>query len=73
MELTTLDQNHLKTILTYVSNDVLDPFKATTAFGLLTAILNRRLETDSTELHDVMIKVILTSAWPLIDLYLTSR
>ena len=58
VELTKLDQNHLKTILTYVTNDVLDPFKATTAFGLLTAILNRRLETDTTELHDVMIKMI---------------
>ena len=58
VELTMLDQKHLKTVLTYVVNDVLDPFKATTAFGLLTAILNRRLETDSTELHDVMIKMI---------------
>ena len=58
VELTQLDENHLKTVLDYVVNDVMDPFKATTAFGLLTAILNRRLETGSTELHDVMIKMI---------------
>merc|ERR1719474_1110955 len=58
VELTVLDQTHLKTILAYVVNDVLDPFKATTAFGLLTAILNRKLETESTELHDVIVKMM---------------
>jgi len=58
VELTQLDQTHLKTILDYVVTDVLDPFKSTTAFGLLSAILTRKLETSSTELHDVMIKMV---------------
>ena len=59
VELTQLDDHHLKTVLDYVVNDVMDPFKATTAFGLLTAILNRRLESsNSSELHDVMIKMV---------------
>jgi len=53
-----LDQTHLKTVLDYVVTDVLDPFKSTTAFGLLSAILTRKLETSSTELHDVMIKMV---------------
>jgi len=58
VELTQLDQTHLKTVLDYVVTDVLDPFKSTTAFGLLSAILSRKLETSSTELHDVMIKMV---------------
>ena len=58
VELTQLDQTHLKTVLDYVVTDVLDPFKSTTAFGLLSAILTRKLETSSTELHDVMIKMV---------------
>jgi len=58
VELTQLDQTHLKTILDYVVTDVMDPFKSTTAFGLLSAILARKLETSSTELYDVMIKMV---------------
>jgi len=58
VELTQLDQTHLKTILDYVVTDVMDPFKSTTAFGLLSAILTRKLETSSTELHDVMVKMV---------------
>eukprot|EP00092_Neocalanus_flemingeri_P037576 GFUD01040911.1.p1 GENE.GFUD01040911.1~~GFUD01040911.1.p1 ORF type:complete len:2557 (+),score=666.17 GFUD01040911.1:40-7710(+) len=58
VELTQLDQTHLKTILDYVVTDVMDPFKSTTAFGLLSAILTRKLETSSTELHDVMLKMV---------------
>jgi len=56
VELTCLDQNHLKTVLDYVVTDVMDPFKATTAFGLLTAIVSRKLK--SPELHDVMLKMV---------------
>ena len=56
VELTCLDQNHLKTVLDYVVTDVMDPFKATTAFGLLSAIVSRKLK--SPELHDVMLKMV---------------
>merc|ERR1719228_1088457 len=56
VELTCLDQNHLKTVLDYVVTDVMAPFKATTAFGLLSAIVSRKLK--SPELHDVMLKMV---------------
>ena len=56
VELTQLDQNHLKTILDYVVTDVMDPFKSTTAFGLLSAIVGRNLA--SPELHDVMLRMV---------------
>jgi len=58
VDLTQLNNDHLKTVLDYVVTDVLDPFKSTTAFGLLSAILVRKLETVSSELHDVMLKMI---------------
>ena len=58
VELTQLDQTHLQTVLDYVVTDVLDPFKATTAFGLLSAVLSRRLETEAGQLHEVMVKMV---------------
>jgi len=55
VEATTLDDDHLKQVLDYVECDVLDPFKQTTAFGLLSAILQRRLI--SPQLYDVVHKI----------------
>ena len=56
VELTQLDQEHLKTVLDYVVTDVMDPFKATTAFGLISAIVSRKLV--SPELHEVILKMV---------------
>jgi len=56
VELTQLSEMHLKTVFEYVSIDVLDPLKATTAFGLLTAVIGRKLH--SPELHDIILKIM---------------
>ena len=56
VSLTQLDANHLKTVLDYVVTDVMDPFKATTAFGLLGAIVQRKLVSE--ELHEVVLRMV---------------
>ena len=47
--------DQLKMVFDYILVDVLDPLKQTTAFGLLSAVLSRKLV--SPDLHDIMLKL----------------
>ena len=56
VKLTQIKDDQLKLIFDYILVDVLDPLKQTTAFGLLAAVLGRKLV--SPDLHDIMMKLI---------------
>lgn len=56
VKLTQVRDDQLKLVFEYILVDVLDPLKQTTAFGLLSAVLGRRLV--SPDLHDVMMRLV---------------
>jgi len=51
-----MSEEQLKLLFQYILVDVLDPLKQTTAFGLLSAVLTRRIV--SPDLHDIMMRLV---------------
>ena len=55
VKISQIKDDQLKFVFEYILVDVLDPLKQTTAFGLLSAVLSRKLV--SADLHDIMLKL----------------